>query len=331
MTKGIFTALFRNINLPFLASILLLGACSKDEGGRQTLPEGEYPMTFTAAGIALNVETRATTDNNWQGVQTVAVQVDGEMKPYTVQADATDGYATATLSSDDPFYWQNTAPIQVSAWWPYTEGSTDMPAVVVQADQSEEDNFHKSDYICALDQTVEFGGTQALQFTHRTAKVVVNPLQPGTDQGMTAGELEGATIALIGVTTGNEADGNTVTPLPEQHRPAAPADHRGRRAFHPNLPRQRHHLLLQVSRDHRTKSGLPIHLYHHRQQDQPRHEQRRRHQLGQGRRDCGRGRASHRLYRGRRRLLHRLYRRGHAALDCRKTSRWAAPWPTTST
>ena len=43
MTKGIFTALFRNINLPFLASILLLGACSKDEGGRQTLPKGNIP------------------------------------------------------------------------------------------------------------------------------------------------------------------------------------------------------------------------------------------------------------------------------------------------
>ena len=209
MTKGIFTALFRNINLPFLASILLLAACSKDDNG-QPLPDGQYPMTFTAAGIALNVETRATTDNNWQGVQTVAVLVDGEMKPYTVQADATDGYATATLTSDDPFYWQNTAPIQVSAWWPYTDGSTDMPAVVVQADQSEEDDFHKSDYICALDQTVEFGGTQDLQFTHRTAKVVVNPLVAGDD--MTAEELAGATIALIGVTTGNEADGNTVTP-----------------------------------------------------------------------------------------------------------------------
>ena len=167
-------------------------------------------MTFTAAGIALSVETRATTDNNWQGVQTVAVLVDGEMKPYTVNSSG--DYQTATLSSDDPFYWQNTAPIQVSAWWPYTEGSTDMPDVVVQADQSEETNFHQSDYICAENQQVEFGGTQALQFTHRTAKVVVNPLQPGTDQGMTAGELEGATIALTGVTTGNEADGNTVTP-----------------------------------------------------------------------------------------------------------------------
>ena len=164
-------------------------------------------MTFTAAGIALSVETKATTDNNWQGVQTVAVQVDDEMKPYTVNPSG--DYQTATLTSDDPFYWQNTAPIQVSAWWPYTDGSTDMPAVVVQADQSEETNFHQSDYICAENQTVEFGGTQTLQFTHRTAKVVVNPLVAGDD--MTAEELAGATIALIGVSTGS-ADDATVTP-----------------------------------------------------------------------------------------------------------------------
>ena len=166
-------------------------------------------MTFTAAGIALSVETKATTDNNWQGVQTVAVLVDGEMKPYTVQADAADGYATATLTSDDPFYWQSTVPIQVSAWWPYTDGSTEMPDVVVQADQSEETNFHQSDYICAENQTVEFGGTQTLQFTHRTAKVVVNPLVAG--EGMSDTELQGATIALTGVSTGS-ADNATVTP-----------------------------------------------------------------------------------------------------------------------
>ena len=164
-------------------------------------------MTFTAAGIALNVETKATTDNNWQGVQQVAVLVDGAVKPYDVQASADDNYKSATLSSSDPFYWQNTEPIEVSAWWPYAET---MPAVVVQANQSEEDNFHKSDYISATN-TIEFGGSTALTFTHRTAKVTVT-LLPGTDHGMTADDLLGAQVTLTGVTTGNPADGNTVTP-----------------------------------------------------------------------------------------------------------------------
>lgn len=200
-------------------------ACTQDDNSAQPLPDGEYPMTFTAAGIALSVETKATTDNNWEGVQTVAVLVDGEMKPYTVNPSG--DYQTATLTSDDPFYWQSTAPIQVSAWWPYTDGSTDMPAVVVQADQSIEDNFHQSDYICAENQQVEFGGTQTLQFTHRTAKVVVNPLEAG--EGMSDTELQGATVALTGVSTGSDdnatvtpyADGtNLLTLLPGQQIPA---------------------------------------------------------------------------------------------------------------
>ena len=84
-----------------------------------------------------------------------------------------------------------------------------LPDVVVQADQSTEDNFHKSDYICALDQTVEFDGPHALQFSHRTAKVTV-ALECG--DGMTDEELAQATVTLTGITTGNAADGNTVTP-----------------------------------------------------------------------------------------------------------------------
>ena len=199
----------RKINLLSSLTVLLLAACAQDDTEMgQPLPEGQYPMTFTTAGITLSVETKATTDNNWEGVQTVAVKVGDEMKPYTVNPSS--DYQTATLTSDDPFYWQNTAPIQVSAWWPYTEGSTDMPAVVVQADQSSETNFQQSDYISAENQQVELGGTKALQFSHRTAKVVVNPLKPG--EGMSDSDLAGSTIALIGVTTGNEADGNTVTP-----------------------------------------------------------------------------------------------------------------------
>ena len=54
-------------------------------------------MTFTAAGIALSVETKATADNNWQGVQQLAVKVGDEMKPYTVTPSA--DYKTAELSS----------------------------------------------------------------------------------------------------------------------------------------------------------------------------------------------------------------------------------------
>ena len=171
-------------------------------------------MTFTATGIALSVETKATTDNNWQGVDQVSVEVGGEVKAYDVQSTAP--YTTATLTSDNPFYWQNTAPIEVTAWWPTGDV---MPQVVVKANQSEGNNYQASDYISATG-TVQFGGSHDLQFTHRTAKVVVNPLVKG--EGMTDDELAGATIALVGVSTG-DTESATVTPyqnttalLPEQ-------------------------------------------------------------------------------------------------------------------
>ena len=94
-----------------------MAACtSDDDPAGQPLPPGEYPMTFTATGIALSVETKATTDNNWQGVDQVSVEVGGEVKAYDVQS--TNPYTTATLTSDNPFYWQNTAPIKVTAWCP---------------------------------------------------------------------------------------------------------------------------------------------------------------------------------------------------------------------
>ena len=161
-------------------------------------------MTFTAAGIALSVETKATTDNNWQGVAQVSVEVGGEVKTYDVRSEAP--YTTATLTSQDPFYWQNTAPIEVSAWWP--TGET-MPQVVVKADQSAEADYQASDYISATG-TVQFDGSNLLQFSHRTAKIVVNPLEAGN--GVPEDKLDGATITLTGISTGNPDNGNTVIP-----------------------------------------------------------------------------------------------------------------------
>ena len=200
--------------MPFLAALLLAACYNDDDPAGQPLPPGEHPMTFTATGIALSVETKATTDNNWQDVSQVSVQVGSEVKTYDVQSTAP--YTTATLTSDNPFYWQNTAPIEVTAWWPTGDV---MPQVVVQANQSAEANYQASDYISATG-TVQFGGSHDLQFTHRTAKVVVNPLVKG--EGMADDELAGATVALVGVSTG-DTESATVTPyqnttalLPEQ-------------------------------------------------------------------------------------------------------------------
>ena len=158
-----------------LALLLALAACTRDEAG--FLPEGAEgtPIVFTATGLnpaaTATAGTRAPVDGNWEGVQSVAVLMDGTVKAYDVTPTTADNTG-ATLTSDDPHYWTNHDNITVTAWWPYTEGETTPPAVKVAADQSARKNFEGSDLIVAEEQTVSYGNP-TLRFTHRTARVTV--------------------------------------------------------------------------------------------------------------------------------------------------------------
>ena len=185
------------------ALALSLAACTQDEPADDNrLPEGEYPVVIRATGLSVEAtpqaapSTRATVDGDWQGVQTVALSVGGTVKEYDVTASDADGYKTATLSSDtDPFWWTSREDITVSAWWPY---GTTMPDVVVKADQSTKAGFEGSDFIAALNKTVQFDNP-TLEFSHRTARITVL-LKPGT--GFTS--VDGATVSLVSLSTDNE-------------------------------------------------------------------------------------------------------------------------------
>ena len=165
-----------NIHI-FAALALLLGlaACTQDEAG--FLPEGAEgtSIVFTATGLnpasTAIAGTRAPVDGNWEGVQSVAVLMDGTVKAYDVMPTTADP-TTATLTSTDPYYWTNHNDITVTAWWPYTEGETTLPAVKVKANQSAQKGFEGSDLIVADGQTVTYG-SPTLRFTHRTARVTV--------------------------------------------------------------------------------------------------------------------------------------------------------------
>ena len=157
------------------ALALLLGACTQDEVG--FLPEGAEgtPIVFTATGLnpaaTAIAGTRAPVDGNWEGVQSVAVLMDGTVKAYDVTPSTADP-ASATLTSTDPYYWTNHNDITVTAWWPYTAGETTPPAVKVKANQSTKKDFEGSDLIVADGQTVTYG-SPTLRFTHRTARVTI--------------------------------------------------------------------------------------------------------------------------------------------------------------
>ena len=157
------------------ALALSLAACTQDEAG--FLPEGAEgtPIVFTATGLnpaaTAIAATRAPADGNWEGVQSVAVLMDGTVKAYNVTPSTADP-TSATLTSTDPYYWTNHNDITVTAWWPYTAGETTPPAVKVKANQSAQKDFEGSDLIVANGQNVTYG-SPTLRFTHRTARVTI--------------------------------------------------------------------------------------------------------------------------------------------------------------
>ena len=179
------------------ALVLSLAACTQDEAG--FLPEGAEgtPIVFTATGLnpaaTAIAGTRAPVDGNWEGVQSVAVMMDGTVKAYDVTPSTADP-TSATLTSTDPYYWTNHKDITVTAWWPYTADETAPPAVKVKANQSAQKDFEGSDLIVADGQKVTYG-SPTLRFTHRTARVTV--VLTDYTEGL-------ASVQLTGLSTEND-------------------------------------------------------------------------------------------------------------------------------
>ena len=204
------------------ALLFALAACTQDElADDSRLSKEEYPIVIHATGLSVEAtpqaapSTRTTVDGDWQGVTSVALKMGDAVKEYTVTA-STD-FKSATLTSNDPYYWISRNPITVSAWWPLDDTDiTQMPAVKVAEDQSKLADFQNSDFISAENRKVEFNNP-TLEFTHRTARVTIE-LKPGT--GFTS--VAGATVSLVGLSADNgnptaiktyNASGNTYEAL----------------------------------------------------------------------------------------------------------------------
>ena len=179
------------------ALALSLAACTQDEAG--FLPEGAEgtPIVFTATGLkpaaTAIASTRAPVDGNWEGVQSVAVLMNGMVKTYNATPSTANPTST-TLTSTAPHRWTNHNDITVTAWWPYTEGETTLPAVKVKANQSAQKDFETSDLIVADGQTVTYG-SPTLRFTHRTARVTI--VLTDYTEGL-------ASVRLTGLSTEND-------------------------------------------------------------------------------------------------------------------------------
>lgn len=170
-------------NLAVAGFVCLLAASCSDLAGDDgtTLPDGKYPMTFTASVDGLTA-TRATTDNMWTGGEEVAIQIGNEVKKYTA---ASNGNLTVA-SGGTPFYWQSAAETKTVSAWYYSTGYDATPpggtAWTVQSDQSKaesgnaDDNYQRSDFLYVPPTDITFSGrnTASLSFYHQTARVVVN-------------------------------------------------------------------------------------------------------------------------------------------------------------
>ena len=206
------------------ALLFALAACTQDElADDSRLSKEEYPIVIHATGLSVEAtpqaapSTRASVDGDWVGVTSVALKIGDAVKEYTVTATDADGYKSAMLTSNDPYYWINRNPITVSAWWPLDNTDiTQMPVVKVAEDQSKLADFQNSDFISAENQTVKFDDP-TLGFTHRTARVAIE-LKPGT--GFTS--VDGATVRLVSLSADNgnptaiktyNASGNTYEAL----------------------------------------------------------------------------------------------------------------------
>lgn len=161
-----------------LLALLCLSSCAQtdtDGTADTSLPAGKYPMTFTTAVNELSA-TRATTDNTWDGGESVTLQVGDETKLYTISVSG----SSSTLTSDKPFYWTSSNETKSVCGWYYGDelSRTLKESYTLQENQSGtngKDGYQMSDFLYAPAQEFNFADNpKSLTFYHQTARVVIN-------------------------------------------------------------------------------------------------------------------------------------------------------------
>lgn len=185
------------------AALLLLAGCTQDELADkqgELLPEGKYPLTFTASidgeAVAATPQTRASVDGSFNDVDYIAVGIwDGTMEYFRYMTFKKDGknaaweYNSKIDESAKKPYWQSTTnDTQVRAWYfnqndngkyyddkyknrEYPDYGSFSWKV---ADGQNGVGYTNSDFLYAFD-VLKFGkNPKTLHFFHQTAKVVVH-------------------------------------------------------------------------------------------------------------------------------------------------------------
>lgn len=182
-----------------LAGALLLASCGNDELTdnpiAEPLPEGMYPVTFTATQgeVAATPQTRVSentdgTSSRWNAGDRIKVKVSDNNgnNMETTCTLAADGNITAY---DPQLYWQTTGNHTINAWYSNITGQNTTSSTVSLADQSS-----GLAYVLKADQLTDQNyksGNIALAFKHQLAKVRVKLVK-----GTTAADLTNATVKI---------------------------------------------------------------------------------------------------------------------------------------
>lgn len=184
----------------YLLSVLLsLASCSQDELAEQdtALPDGMYPMTFTAVQVAPENTPQTRVSDYDEGGEHKSKWTIGDKITVTVSKDGYTEKTTCTLDENGKIteyspqlYWQTTENYNINAWYysNITGQSTGAENTVSLADQS-----GGLAYVLKADPVTENykKGNIDLTFSHQLAKVRVK-----LEKGSYEGDLSGATVKV---------------------------------------------------------------------------------------------------------------------------------------
>lgn len=189
----------------WIITALAFASCSQDELTEQdtALPDGMYPMTFTAMQVAPEKmpQTRVSESpdggsSEWSGGEVIRVTVSG-----AGNTDCTLDQSGKITKYDPQLYWQNTNDVTVNAWYSNITGqSTGAENTVSLSDQS-----GGLAYVLKADPVTENykKGNIDLTFSHQLAKIRVK-----LENGSYEGDLSGATVKVKGYTSCTVTDGD---------------------------------------------------------------------------------------------------------------------------
>lgn len=200
------------IYIMYLWAALFLAACTGDDDA--AWPEGGVPLELYAAVegySSANAQTRATTENRWEGGEVVDLRIKiGDMTLASSLDVDSDG---KLITNDALCTWKS--PDEEKEIYGIYCSPTASSLFSVLADQSNE-GYQDSDYMFAPRIRITVTSPdKTLVFRHVTAKVVVH-LKAGN--GVTNDELQGATVTFENLTcTGgsvNTSNGTAEQVLP---------------------------------------------------------------------------------------------------------------------